>query len=162
MSLSTACAVPSLQSRARHAQGHFFAGAAVADLQPEGVAEPSLDLLRDQGEVYIEERERFQQGHSVGRTCRLFRCLQVGQLLGELFVLCAQRGVFPADRVAELFLVIRLEIVSLLAAEAVGEGADEAGLALADGADGAFQSCPLLGDAVAGVVRGTDRLRVWL
>ncbi|MFF3192259.1 hypothetical protein [Streptomyces misionensis] len=78
----------------------------------------------------------------------------MSQLLGELLALCAQRGVFTADRVAELLLLIRAEIVGrLVAAETVGERADEAGLALADGGDGALQSRPLVGDAVSGTIR---------
>ncbi len=52
----------------------------------------------------------------VGGICRLFRCLQLSQLLGELFALCAQRGVLLADRVTELLLLIRIEIVSLVVA----------------------------------------------
>ncbi|MEV0488688.1 hypothetical protein [Streptomyces atratus] len=141
-------------ARDRHPQGQFFAGPAVDDLQPEGVVEPPLDLFRDQCKVHIEVRERIQQSRGVGGICRLIRRSQVSQLLGELFALCAQRGVLPADRITEPLLLIRTEIVSLVAAEAVGEGADEAGLALADGTDGALQRSPLLGNAVAGIIRG--------
>jgi hypothetical protein len=80
--------------------------------------------------------------------------LQVSQLLGELCPLCAERGVLPADGVTEPLLLIRVKTVRVaVAADAVGEGADEAGLALTDGADGTLQSCPLPGDALAGVVR---------
>ncbi|MFB9571204.1 hypothetical protein [Streptomyces yanii] len=114
-----------------------------------------MDLLRNQGKIHIEVRERIQQSRGVGGIFRLFRGSQVSQLLGELFALCAQRGVLPPNRVTELLLLIRTEIVSLVvAAETVGEGADEAGLTLADGADGALQCGPLLGDAVAGVIHG--------
>lgn len=113
-----------------------------------------MDLLRYQGKVHIEVRECVEQGRGVGGAYGLFRCLQVSQLLGELFTLGAQRGVLPADRITELLLLLRAEIVGLVAAEAVGEGADEAGLALADGSDGAFQCGLFLGDALVGVLRG--------
>ncbi len=46
--------------RDRHPQGQLLAGPAVADLQSEGVVEPPLDLLRDQGKVHVEVRERVE------------------------------------------------------------------------------------------------------
>ncbi|WP_149182609.1 hypothetical protein [Streptomyces sp. TRM49041] len=42
--------------RARHPEGEFFAGLAVADLQTERGVEAALDLLRDEGEIDVEVR----------------------------------------------------------------------------------------------------------
>ncbi|MFF0783124.1 hypothetical protein [Streptomyces sp. NPDC003720] len=60
----------------------------------------------------------------------------------------------PADRIAELLLLIRVKIVGLIViVEVVSEDADKARLVLADGGDGALQSCRLPVDAVASVIR---------
>ncbi|WP_432068066.1 hypothetical protein [Streptomyces sp. C10-9-1] len=115
-----------------------------------------MDLFRNQGKVHIETRERIQQGRGAG-TCLQFWHLQLSQLVGELFALGAQRGVLPADRVTKLLLLTRVKGVGrVIASEAVSESADETGLALADGTDGTdgtLQRCPLLGNAIAGVIR---------
>ncbi|NNJ03502.1 hypothetical protein HHX38_05050 [Streptomyces sp. PKU-MA01144] len=75
-------------------------------------------------------------------------------MVGELFALGAQRGVLPADRVTKLLLLTRVKGVGrVIASEAVSESADETGLALADRTDGTLQRCPLLGIAIAGVIR---------
>ncbi|WP_149182608.1 hypothetical protein [Streptomyces sp. TRM49041] len=67
----------------------------------------------------------------------------MGQLIDASFALCAQRRMFLADGVAELLLLLWIEDdVLVVVSRAVGERADEAGLALADGADGLLQSAP--------------------
>ncbi|MES4904912.1 MULTISPECIES: hypothetical protein [unclassified Streptomyces] len=94
-------------------------------------------------------RDRIQQSRTVGGACRLFRGFQTGQLLSELGALPAQSGVLLSDRVAEFLLLIGV-------GPAVGERADEAGLALADGLDGLLQRGAFLRGAVAGPVRDTS------
>ncbi|MEU1941855.1 hypothetical protein ABZ554_05220 [Streptomyces sp. NPDC020125] len=91
-------------------------------------------------------RERVQQGNAVDRTHLRLRGFQPGQLLGELCAPRAQGGVLPADRVAKLLLLFRV-------GPAIGKGADEPGLTLADALDGLLQSGAFLRGTVAGPVR---------
>ncbi|WP_159025333.1 hypothetical protein [Streptomyces pluripotens] len=143
-----------LVPRDRHPQREFFAGAAIADLQTEGVIELALPLFGHAREVHLQAWERVEQGDIVSIGCGLGG-FESGQLLGQGFSLAAEGCVLLANVVPECPLAFRVWFFSrAVTAHALGESLDEAALALFDGCDGLLQGLAFPGDAFGRIVSG--------